>query len=236
MTTPFVLSTMKWVSAVGLDISEMHWFDISGIDRSAGIEGDWLRQYRPPFEKCMVLYQGPTKDGRLYEVILNVAGSDPEDGIVVSMHKGEHGRMPRALPLMVYLIDGDQIRFGAVDDDRPISKEEAELMLAFLASWYASLARGCEAYVSSVKPTFTNRRKIAQGKPPTYEWRTVVIEPRRPQPVGQSHGGTHASPRQHDRRGHLRRLRSGKNVWVRPCVVGDPSKGAVFHDYEVRAA
>lgn len=63
--------------------------------------------------------------------------------------------------------------------------------------------------------------------------RTVIIEPS--QAKAHPTGGTHASPRLHDRRGHLRRLRGGKNVWVRPCKVGDASLGAVFHDYEVAA-
>ena len=47
-------------------------------------------------------------------------------------------------------------------------------------------------------------------------------------------GGTHASPRLHDRRGHSRRLPDGRIVWVRPCKVGDASRGVVFHDYQVK--
>ena len=61
-----------------------------------------------------------------------------------------------------------------------------------------------------------------------------VIEPTAPRQ--EAKGGTHASPRQHDRRGHLRRLKSGKNVWVKPHKVGDPSKGVVFHDYRILEA
>lgn len=40
----------------------------------------------------------------------------------------------------------------------------------------------------------------------------------------------------HDRRGHLRKLASGKTVWIKQCKVGKASLGTVFHDYEVRAA
>ena len=83
-----------------------------------------------------------------------------------------------------------------------------------------------------VQQTFTNRRKIAQGKTPTYDWTTVVVEPVKPRKEDQ--GGTHASPRLHDRRGHLRRLKTGKNVWVKSCKVGDASKGAIFHDYAIK--
>ncbi len=58
------------------------------------------------------------------------------------------------------------------------------------------------------------------------------IEP--PKPRSEGKGATHASPRLHDRRGHLRRLASGKNVWVKSCKVGDASKGAIFHDYAIK--
>ena len=76
------------------------------------------------------------------------------------------------------------------------------------------------------------RRKIAQGKTPTYDWKTVVVEPVKQRKEDQ--GGTHASPRLHDRRGHLRRLQNGKTCWVKPHKVGDASKGVVFHDYQIK--
>jgi hypothetical protein len=42
--------------------------------------------------------------------------------------------------------------------------------------------------------------------------------------------GTHASPRLHWRRGHIRRL-TEKTTWVRPTLVGVDSGGVVLHDY-----
>ena len=47
-------------------------------------------------------------------------------------------------------------------------------------------------------------------------------------------GGTSSSKRQHHRRGHIRRLSNGNQVWVRPCLVGDPSLGFVSKDYVLR--
>jgi len=87
------------------------------------------------------------------------------------------------------------------------------------------------AYKPTIRETFTNRRKIAQGKKPSYDWRTVTVLPRE---QSDDLGGTHASPRAHDRRGHWRTLKT-KKVWVKPCKVGDPSAGQVFHDYKVPA-
>lgn len=234
--TPRMRETMKMMVAKGVDVADTHWFDISAMPKDTEVQSDWLRDYRPPFERCVVIFQGPARDGRIYEVLMIVSGADPEEGIRVGVYKGAHGEKPRALPLMVYIMDGDQLRYGPVEDDKPVQKDEAELMLALVAGWYQLLAQSMQAYVPTVRDTFTNRRKIAQGKVPSYDWRTVVITPCKPQPASQHKGGTHASPRQHDRRGHLRHLRNGKNVWVRPCKVGDPSRGTVFHDYEVRAA
>lgn len=235
MTTPFVKSTMKWMAEGSIDVADFHWFDISGAIDGTSIDQDWLRDYRPPFDQCMVCWQGRSKTHEAYEFLMIVKGDDPEEGIVISAHKGAQGQMPREMPALVYILDGDQVRYGAVDEGATIEYEEAQMILAVVATWYRSLSQRCEAYQPVVRQTFTNRRKIAQGKTPTYDWTTVVIEPKASR-VSDRLGGTHASPRLHDRRGHLRRLRSGKNVWVRPCKVGRAELGAVFHDYEVRSA
>ena len=58
MTTPLVRSTMKWMVDGGVDIASYHWFDITGIQDQNKVEQDWLYEYRPPFEKCMVCWQG----------------------------------------------------------------------------------------------------------------------------------------------------------------------------------
>lgn len=89
------------------------------------------------------------------------------------------------------------------------------------------------AYIPTPKAnSLINKKRIAKGKPPLqFEWRTVVIEPKRAQSV--SKGGTHAPPRLHTRRGHYRKYKSGKRVWIRDCMVGDPTKGFVKHDYKV---
>jgi hypothetical protein len=47
--------------------------------------------------------------------------------------------------------------------------------------------------------------------------------------------GTHASPRLHLRRGHIRRLDESRTVWVQSCVVG-AEPGAVLKDYRVTPA
>lgn len=233
MTTALVRSTMSLMADAGIDPVEMHWFDMSGaFSNTQRVTLDPLMTHRPPFEKCMVVWRGATKSNPSYDVLMMVAGNDPEEGIVVSMWKGPTGTVLRPIPGMVYLIEDDNIRYGGLDDEQPVDKELAELMLAQIGAWYGAMDKRVEVYVPSVKDTFTNRRKIAQKKRPTYDWKTVYIEPVAPK--AEPKGGTHASPRLHDRRGHLRRLKTGKNVWVKPHKVGDASKGIVFHDYAIK--
>ena len=235
MTTQLVRDSMKLMADAGVDIVDIKWFDLSGgFTDQQRADLDPVMTHRPPFDKCFVVWKGKTKTHASYEVLMLVAGNDPEDGITVSMWKGPTGTRLRPIPAMFYFIEGDQIRYGAVNDDEPVDKELAELMLAQVGVWYGLMDRRTEAYVPTVRDTFTNRRKMQQGKAPTYDWTTVYIDPAKPR--SDSKGGTHASPRLHDRRGHLRRLTTGKNVWVKACKVGDASKGAIFHDYKIEAA
>lgn len=235
MTTQLVRDSMKLMADAGIDIVDIKWFDLSGgFTDQQRADLDPVMTHRPPFNKCFVVWKGKTKTHASYEVLMLVAGNDPEDGITVSMWKGPTGTRLRPIPAMFYFIEGDQIRYGAVNDDEPVDKELAELMLAQVGVWYGLMDRRIEAYIPTVRDTFTNRRKMQQGKAPTYDWTTVYIEPAKPR--SDSKGGTHASPRLHDRRGHLRRLTTGKNVWVKACKVGDASKGAIFHDYKIEAA
>ncbi len=80
-----------------------------------------------------------------------------------------------------------------------------------------------------------NRKKIRKGKAPTVEFRLVKIEPSKPKLPTIPHG-THASPKQHWRRGHWRTCASGKRVFVKPMLVGDEKNGKIIKDYVIGGA
>ena len=231
MTTQLIRDTMRLAIDGGMDPTELYWFDISAaLTDHTHADVRPLMDHRPPFDQCMVAWQGQVHSGRPYEVLMLVKTDG--DAVLLTAWKGPVGQMPRPITAMAYWHEGDVLQYGSLDEDAEgWNDDEAKFCLAFVGTWLKSMS--CEAHVPFVRPTFTNRRKIAAGKLPSYDWRTVIVEPRT---VKREHqGGTHASPRQHDRRGHIRRLASGRQVWVKPCKVGDASKGAVFHDYEVRA-
>jgi hypothetical protein len=91
---------------------------------------------------------------------------------------------------------------------------------------------GC--YISKPTPREiqVNRKKLTKKKVPLVEFRLIKIEPHKIQLPTMPHG-THASPRQHWRRGHWRNLNSGKRVFVKPMLVGDPKNGKIIKDYIV---
>lgn len=231
--TPMVKHAIKILS-VAIDPVEYSFFDMSG-SKFGTTEADpkYLITHRPPFEKNVIVWRGQTKNHQLYELIMLVMNQDLDEGIVCTVWKGPAGTKLRDLPSLIYAqIDG-QVKYGALDEEEPISPEESGLIMGMVASWFESMDQKLDASQPVLKQTFTNRRKIAEGKVPAYDWVTVTVEPSKVRAGHQ--GGTHASPRLHDRRGHMRRLQSGKTVWVKACKVGDATKGIVFHDYEVRA-
>lgn len=87
--------------------------------------------------------------------------------------------------------------------------------------------------VETKKPSKeVNKKRRAQGKKPLLAYKVLTI----PGMTGEHHhrGGTHNSPRTHLRRGHIRRLSSGKRVWVNACLVNrDAKNGMVVKKYAV---
>jgi hypothetical protein len=86
--------------------------------------------------------------------------------------------------------------------------------------------------VPTPKEKQVNRKRIRSNKAPLIEFRLIKIA----QPKSQLPSlpqGTHASPRQHWRRGHWRHLSSGKRVFVKPMLVGDEKNGKIIKDYIV---
>ncbi len=82
-------------------------------------------------------------------------------------------------------------------------------------------------------PTALNKKRIAKGKLPFVEYKILTVAHSHHPDI--SLGGHHASPRQHLRRGHIRRIAKNRTVWVHQCLVGDPKKGTIVKDYRVNA-
>lgn len=81
-----------------------------------------------------------------------------------------------------------------------------------------------------------NKKRAKAGKVPLVSYKTLeIVVPNTRYEGGGSGGGTHASPRVHLRRGHIRKIADGRTVWVQACVVGS-KHGMVLKDYKLRKA
>lgn len=105
------------------------------------------------------------------------------------------------------------------------SMEEVEALLQLL-----TMLSMVNVGTTDIAPSAAlNKKRMKHGKQPFYTYKVLTIVKH-----GQrqhADGGTHASPRLHWRRGHVRHYQSGKNAYVRPHMVGDASKGSVSKDY-----
>lgn len=87
-------------------------------------------------------------------------------------------------------------------------------------------------YVDNEPSEPLNKKRIKNGKVPLFTYKTLHIDSNEVKIIKPDQGGTHASPRVHLRRGHVRHYAT-HSVWIEDMIVGDPSKGAVIKDYLV---
>ena len=80
-----------------------------------------------------------------------------------------------------------------------------------------------------------NQRRIKAGKLPIYETKVLTLKVNETVKQSGKTGFSHASPRQHLRRGHIRRHPTAGNIWVNNCVVGSAEKGFIEKQYKIAA-
>lgn len=219
--TPLIKEMVKLVSSVDLDPTEMHWFDVTGaIKEYIGYDQRKYLLHPAPYKKMMLC--GRTKTGDFMVAVM----AEPEATIVAGWIIKPDGY--KVLGSFLFAEHNGEPKVG--DVDMPIDTEDRAMMCGIVAMFYASLDMTAQAYVPT--PHKANFSRAKRGLKPLYDWHTVVIEPSKLKQEPQ--GGTHASPRRHQARGHWRTYASGKRGWVKECWRGDASKGTIFKDYQIK--
>lgn len=113
--------------------------------------------------------------------------------------------------------------------------EDQSLRLVFDALGYMAALESKSARASDCpEPKKLNSARAKKGKPPVFEYKIVdLVLPSQYHPSSQD-GGTHASPRMHWRRGHIRNLMDGKRIPVSPCIVGASENGILLKEYRAK--
>lgn len=225
--TPLISRMIKFAP----DPELAHWFDTGGASIRPGGHVPDAEMFKLPYPVCCIV--GTQANGTAF--VLRLQTSDTAKSMSVTgifdwnNGQGQFGFDPLLLTLT------DQGIQASTPEGEPPENENFRPVLRHIEDFLLALEGGQTAYVPKARPSFINSKRAAKGKGPVlFDWHTVTIGPR-PEPHG-SKGGTHASPRLHDRRGHWRTTASGKRVWVKDCKVGDASRGVVFKDYKIKEA
>ena len=155
-----------------------------------------------------ILFTKPDQVGKSYHVITAYLG----------MEDGE---------IMTYIEPNDKI----INFQEMLDSITAITIVAI----YKLTISGGDMYISAPTPeeAAVNRRRISSNKKPLIEFKLITVDEKK-QEVRSLPQGTHASPRQHWRRGHWRTApKSGKKVWIEPMLVGDEANGKVIKDYAI---
>ncbi len=121
-------------------------------------------------------------------------------------------------------------RFGD-DEAKKLALTDSSLELQAVIEFSAAMS--CTNVTTE---TLRPNREARAARPAStlFDYHVLMIEPGREHATSEDRGGSHASPRTHLRRGHIRRLAWGPRVWVNSCVVNPTAIGTVNKDYRVR--
>ena len=88
---------------------------------------------------------------------------------------------------------------------------------------------------SNVKIEKSKTKKVTVKSALQFDsYNILTIESRNSSKKPSSGGGSHRSPREHLRRGHIRRLETGRKIWVNAAVIGaGKGAGKITKDYRV---
>lgn len=156
-------------------------------------------------------------------------------------------RLRAWMPIPGILIPGSDYMFVDPDSGKPAFKvqthpsnnidlddyqQEVATLFSFLNILQCSNVEIEKSEASKIKQI---KAKEKRGAIPfdSYHFLTIGSERSR---NGVSAGGSKRSPREHLRRGHIRRLQDGRRIWINATVVAAGSLGRIHKDYQVHHA
>ena len=234
--TPLILKAVNFFPELAADYK---WFDVADIDHGITYpHKDNMEVIKNPlpFERCAIA--GVDMSGQTYAVLV----SQEDDGrlLIKGANTMQVHNNLRVQIDPVFRIDpleegtGDGITLHYEDkryEDNEIAHKVSTINIVVLAVFIRNLDRQLISEVHTPIPSKNHAKRVRQGKLPLFDWHTVTIEP--PKPKTEAQGGTHASPRLHDVRGHWVK-RGDKRLWRKAHQRGDASIGVVFHDYKLK--
>ena len=160
-------------------------------------------------------------------IIHAIAAETPDDPLhIVST---EVTVMPDESGKLIFLQGMQQGQYDWID-----TNTRRYIVMEVMHAIYMMTYHTGEVYISAPTPRdiAVNEKKVRKGKKPLIEFRLISITAKK-RDLPSIPQGTHASPRQHWRRGHWRTYKSGLRAWVEPMLVGDEKNGKIVKDYVI---
>lgn len=219
--TPLICEMVKFAP----EPESAMWFDVGLMDSMDAVRVPIDLLFNLPFKRTAIA--GTDKYGIKFSLWL----LEGEYSLTIAGYTAKHGVPSYIKPTAVTVVDG-QVKYYI--GGKEAQDSEVKSLVRMTIASLLKIQSMDTVYEPYVQQTLINAKRKRKGKQPLFSWHTVKIEPAAAKREHQ--GGTHASPRLHDRRGHWRICKSGKKVFVKACKVGCASKGVVFKDYQVAQA
>lgn len=118
---------------------------------------------------------------------------------------------------------------AAEDGERDDCNYDGRVLMGFLNALACSNVR-----VERSEPSKVRKAMLKKGALPFDTYHVLTIDVPTKAGDGAATGG-HRSPREHLRRGHIRRLADGRRIWVNAAVIGaGRGAGVVTKDYAIK--
>ena len=183
-----------------------------------------------PFEVFSAVAELRFIDRPIFMTCMARAGADGRPGEFLSLlNKNADGTDTPFVHAYVAYADGDARLFADAGKTVPMPEDNGIGGFRFLC-WLLMLLAHEQVQVRRFEPPVKlNKARQKRRRPPipsTWNvrlpdsWITGIAPAKRRSGPTERRGGHHRSPTPHDRRGHSRRLPTGRMVWVRPTRVG----------------
>lgn len=204
------------------DPEQYNWFDVSALPQEQLVNLDVVNETPLPYKQCAVC---GVQDNEKWLMILRQEGN-----IVAYIGWTMNASGYAKHPAFTYSRTPEGTVCHTIENTN-VDTQVTRSLLASVGAWLQSLSPETVAHFPVAKKSLINSKRAARGKGPIlFDWHTVKIEPpKRSVPMG----GTHASPRRHQCRGHWRKHPTKGRVWIKDHWRGDAALGTVFKDYKV---
>lgn len=187
---------------------------------------------RLPYDRCWFEFQAITDKFPL--VSTGIFCVDLLDGTVFSIiFNKRSGREWVLHGYFRFRVEDNKVKTGHYPGGDPEVVEYNNFYSQVLYLFLSALNCSNVKRIESKPPEKLNKKRKEIGKKPIFSTWTLHIDLDHPANIQHRGTGTHASPRVHLRRGHIRRYKNGKFIWIQALVVGNKKLGLVHKDYAV---